>query len=551
MIKNWLKAHWFDVLLLFVLVLAGIKLTYRIEDIVDLPFFDETFYMNRGLLIPDNGFPGPEKAPLYSVWYLFLSTIQPDPIQLYYLNYVLSVILLPVCFYVLLRVQRVSAWIAMLAACWILVLSENLSILRVASVGAIPVLIALTVATVCSSYVLGFVVCAAGALIGSFIRPELFLVFLLSLACCGVAAGLRKFRLCRLEWGGIALAAFLAIGLMLTFGRPIGGDGGRRWVAFSQHFSLRWVTEHNLPRSPWTECESIVQEVFGDVTSIREACMAEPSIFINHIAGNIGDTPKVLWKVLTDHLPLLEPGYPELVKMEGWLIGLILLAGLIWQHKFVRQCFFDNLRRRHRMWIGALLFSAPSIVSIFLIYPRSHYFLLPAILLFATIMVLFAGETDQPGQSKRLSVFSVLLLAFVILAVVPSFAVHAGRRRYLPNRRVVEFVREMNLNQPVVFLEAEGGYGVYCGRQFTSILHYRKDKPYGAYMREHGINAIVVSRTLVEDVRYRTDPEWQSFFKNFEQQDFKRIDIPQCDRFLLLHSSLLPRRSVAKPLLTL
>ncbi len=551
MVWNWLKKHWFDVILLLGIGLAGMKLMYRVADVVDLPFADETAYMRQGLFIPDQGLPGPEKAPLYSVWYLFLSTMQPDPVQLYYLNYMLSVILLPVFFYIFLRVQRVKAWVAMLAAVWVLVLSENISVLRVANVGAIPVVIALTVATVCSSYFLGFSVCAIGALVGSFIRPELFLVFLLSLVGCGIVAGIRKFRLRRWEWGAVGLVAIFSIGLLLTFGSPVGGDGGRRWVAFGQHFSLRWVEEHHLARSPWTEWKSIVQEVYGDVTSIAEAYSANPSAFIGHVSGNIGDTPGVLWKVLTNHLPLLAPGYPELARMEGWLIGLILFVCLVWQRKCTWQRVRENLKQRHRIWMGALLFSAPSVISMFLIYPRNHYFLLPAVLFFAVIIVLVFAETGFIDQPKRASLFSVLLLVFVVVSIVPSFAVYVGRRRYLPNRQVIEFVRKMNLNQPVGLLEAEGGYSIYCGKQFTRIPHHKKDKSYGAYSREHGVNAIVVSRGLVEDVRYRTDPEWQRFFKNFEQHGFKRIAIPQCDRFLLVHSSLLSSRPVATPLRTL
>ena len=59
--------------------------------------------LHSGHSLLDIGFPSPGAAPLYAVWYFLLSKLQSDRVELYYLNYRVLTILVPIALYLLFR----------------------------------------------------------------------------------------------------------------------------------------------------------------------------------------------------------------------------------------------------------------------------------------------------------------------------------------------------------------------------------------------------------------------------------------------------------------
>src|SRR5262245_51413528 len=87
-------------LLLLGLLALALKLTYHIAAVRDIGMGDEAAYMSLGLLTAERGVPPATANPLYCLWYLSLSHIQPDRAKLYFLSWSVLAALLTLSIYV-------------------------------------------------------------------------------------------------------------------------------------------------------------------------------------------------------------------------------------------------------------------------------------------------------------------------------------------------------------------------------------------------------------------------------------------------------------------
>ena len=115
-----------DIIAVAFILIAGLKLTFALESAIDIGLFDESNYLYMGANIGNQGLPGPEGAPLYALWYFLLSKLQPDRLKLYYLNYQILTISLPVLFYMFMRRLNVSQLPAFVVAGYFLISFANL-----------------------------------------------------------------------------------------------------------------------------------------------------------------------------------------------------------------------------------------------------------------------------------------------------------------------------------------------------------------------------------------------------------------------------------------
>src|SRR5437763_14361326 len=89
-----LRPYLVDGLFLLLILALTLKLSHGISSVRDLGMWDEAAYMEVATRIPKDGLPSPESCPLYCLWYHGLSFLQPDRVQLYYLNWQLLTFLL-------------------------------------------------------------------------------------------------------------------------------------------------------------------------------------------------------------------------------------------------------------------------------------------------------------------------------------------------------------------------------------------------------------------------------------------------------------------------
>ena len=110
--KNYLEWNSFTFIGIALLIICGIKVSWHLEQYMDIVFWDESLYLTRGVSmfkeIPKTW------GPSYSLWYKMLSYFFTDKLDLYYFNFKFTTILISVAFFLLLMscgIQRILAFI--------------------------------------------------------------------------------------------------------------------------------------------------------------------------------------------------------------------------------------------------------------------------------------------------------------------------------------------------------------------------------------------------------------------------------------------------------
>jgi hypothetical protein len=533
-----LRAYSLDLLLLVCLILAGLRLTGGLEQVVDLTLFDETGYLYAGLSLPTDGLMPPAWAPLYGVWYFALSRLEPDPVALYYLNFRILSVAAPALVFLLLRACGLPRLVGLLCAWFFLLSVGNLPVWPKPGSFALCLAILFLIAARDPRVPTGSVLLlAVGALLCSYVRPEYALAYVLLTGLYLALLWRRRARLnSRVELAqliGFVLASFA---LVFTFGlAALDRNNDRGFEAFAQHYAINWAAWNQVPLDPWTEYETAIRASFDDATSLGEALAANPGAIARHVASNLAGYPTALAGTFLAHFtPLLPAGEPWSRTVGIWLLGLAALGAAAWGLYRHRGELRARLRERGLQLLMFALLCGPALASAIIIYPRTHYLLLQGVLLALAAGLLAAGR----GASGRGATAGLAATALALTLLTPpvgatwygaSLAGHGS-----PNRDTILFIRALGVAGPTDLLEAEGGFHVYLGPQFRRVPHFLKEGGAEAFLRERGVDLVVVSEQLRRDRRYADDPEWRAILADPGAAGFSRVAIPGTDRELLI-----------------
>lgn len=87
-------------------------------------------------------------------------------------------------------------------------------------------------------------------------------------------------------WGTLAICVLLSLAVYALSSTPVGSN--RSFEAFSQRFAWSEIqASGGSPRSGHLDYAQRVGEVFGQADSIPEAALANPRVFLGHVAGNV------------------------------------------------------------------------------------------------------------------------------------------------------------------------------------------------------------------------------------------------------------------------
>jgi hypothetical protein len=67
-----------------------------------------------------------------------------------------------------------------------------------------------------------------------------------------------------------------------------------------------------------------------------------------------------------------------------------------------------------------------------------------------------------------------------------------------------------------------------------------KDLPFDRFRREQKINMILVTDALLNDTRFRDDPEWKAFLDNYESVGFVKLIVRGTNSTLYVGETILP-----------
>jgi hypothetical protein len=510
-----------DLLVILIILLAGLKYTFMLEKGLDISLYDEASYLYGGIKLPVEGLPRTDYAPLYAIWYFIISLIEPNKVNLFYLNIKLMTILPPVLVYILLRKNRVSIPVSSTISWFFLLSRANGYTWPKVSHFALLVILIILILVTRRSLLWTSLYASLGALVVSYIRPEFFMAYLLSLLLFILTAVLGKQERIRLP----SLLWYLLVTIILlgVFGLPVSAD--RSIIAFGQHFSRNWVSWTGSNLNPWTNWAEIVAQNFGTADNVLSAFINNPSIFLKHILYN-------LLELIRNASTLILPTFFPKGKISFYIAALSIIGLCIAKRSTIR----NNFREYKNIIMFMGLFILPGLVSTIIIQPRNHYLLLPCVLtaVFLAIMV-----DSNEHENKQANYTSLLFLGLLAISFTPYFADRIRSDRPGPNLASIRFIQSLSIEDPVNLLEVEGGYHYYLDNNFHRVAEYEKKSDFFYFMEEKKINMIMVSDSLVEDSRFRDDTEWLFFLENYSTFEYTQMDVPYTGRILLIRNDLL------------
>jgi len=527
-----------DVVNVLVITAVSLSFTFGLEEVLDIGLRDESAYLWRGVRSEVYEFPPASKAPLYSTWYYVLSFLQPDRVELYYLNYKILNLLPSLLFYGFLRAGQANSLVALAAACLIVTCQGNLQTWPKVSHFALSILFAgLALASLFKKPSVIFGTVSLAALATSYVRPEYFVAFLLSTFACFTIALRAKRRRDYITPSAVVTTAVL---VLIIHGFPMGGEGGRRFVAFQQHFSLNWVNWTSSELNPWSDSGQIIRDCFGDAHSATQCALRNPALVLKHILANTKSLPSSAADLFL--CPSQRYGgnlwYSKLPNF--YFLALLAFAMLtIGRFSFsrVRSVWRSTM---HMTGATVILLTSPLVASL-LIYPRDHHLLLLTAPALGLCLVL---ARDCCVKFQYAPVFCSLTVGAFFLFLMPvvfqATPVLFQASDELPVKTTVVFLKSLEPDQDVQLLDAEGGFHHYLDDKWHRIKVGAKNEPFHAFRERTHINAILLTDRLAKDSRFRSDSEWQQFISSPEAYDFTSIAIPGT-KFRLLHKRYLFR----------
>lgn len=548
------QINWCDCLALSTIIICGLTFTHQISQITDVGLYDESNYLLWGFDVKKT-LPLAENGSGYAFWYFLLSLVQPDRVSTYYLNARLLTVLLPLCIFITLRMMKVLSIAALLGSILFLVSTANFPMSpKVSQLGAIVMLLGFSIALRVKTTQTKLCVLALTALFMSYVRPEFYLswIFFCAALFAHLALQLKRQYQMSLKRSRLLSAVYLVLPVMLTvlfslflvdlLGKPM-GDGARSMLAFGQHYAVNWVVWNHSNLSPWTNWNTIFMTDFKGATSIMSAVLLNPWAVLHHVYANVLSLAVPLHRMATLVYPETLWGLKPIYFKIDWMVTLaayiLLIVFCLKKLSFkARATKAVQPIAQPIVLFGFIVLLIPPLISVLVIGPREHYLLFVVLLLMLLIFLASIGRvnafftTIRFASNKVIYPFALICVSTIIL-IQPMYGFYP--RQALDNLNTIRFIQTLKLSNSVIMLEAEGGYNIYLGDNFSRVPEYAKGENFDAFMSKHAINAIVVSGALRNDSRFKADSEWSTFIASPEQFGFTALDIPLvADRKVLL-----------------
>jgi len=527
-----------DVFLFLLLLVIGIKYVFDISSYLDIELHDESSYLSNGVNFFKQGLPGSQWAPVYAIWYLFLSIFNNNGIPLYFLNLKILIIALPLLLNIFLRVRNVSQIISFSIGYFFLTSSGNILVHpKVSHFAILIILCSLILFSLTKNYMLKWSIVIIGSLLSAYVRPELFISFILIMSF--FLFSLIKTKSLLKNFKSILKIGLIVLSIIVIIGNPLGG-GGRAFGAFKQHFSLNWVAWNHSALNPWRDCDEIISNNFGNINNIPEALFSNTGLFFKHLSTNISIIyPEFLgltsYTVFTVNNFRLE--YIGLYLLL-FIIIIYTLINLYRSKEPISQFLKNNLKDSKQILLISVFYLIPIISSIIIIYPRQHYLLFLLFFVIIILIPLIRVNCNKSKLERKITSITLIALAILLLIVTPN-----PKRFYSNysqnNIETVKFLNSLNIKAKVNMLEDNGGYYTYLTPNYTWIRDIDKKTDFNEFLEEFKINMIILNGRLLNDKKFSSDTSFEEFLIEYRNYGFEKIIIPNSGNELLIKTYLI------------
>jgi hypothetical protein len=527
-----------DIVLFLLLFCIGIKFVYYIGSYLDIELQDETLYLRNGIFLLRQGLPSSQWAPVYSIWYFFLSIFSTDSISIYYLNLQILTIILSLLLYVFLRLNKISQLISFFIGYFFLISSGNILVHpKVTHFAIFIMLCSFILFCLTKEHLLKWSFIIVGALLSAYVRPELFISFIF-IAAYFLFRIIKTRSLLKNRLGILKISLIILI-IIIVLGNPLGG-GGRALGAFKQHFSLNWVAWNKSSLNPWRDSDEIVRNTFGDIDNIQDALFSNADLFFKHLSTNISIILQEFTR-LTSQIVFTVNSY----RLE--YIGLYILFFIILMSTIVNlyrsripvlQLLKTNLIDKTEIIIISVFYMIPIISSIIIIYPRQHYLLYLLFLVIVVFIPLIKINYNKIKWEGKLTSLILIFIAILLLVVTPSpkkFYSNYSQN----NLETVRFLRSLNIQSKVNMLEDNGGYYTYLTPNYSWVRDRDMVTDFNNFLEKSEINMIILSGKLLANKKFNSDLTFKNFLVNYSDYGFTKDIIPNSGNELMIKNELI------------
>lgn len=528
-----------------ILFIVGWYFTKDLYESLDLLFWDEANYMQSGRMITEK--LNRSWGPAYAMWYKLISLFEYDSVKLYYLNFRLMTILPAIALFVFLAISNIRFWFSFCIALLFIFADINLPTWPKVSHYCIMIfLVGMIVAKQFSSPLLKLSILSLFALNIAYARPEFYLSYLSILGLWFIALFFKEYRNSRIIIASIFIFV-IGFGLQQFLGNPLFNfRGDRSALAFAQHFMFNYFTWNNIDQDFWITWMTYYDELFGDVTSVKEAYMSNKRMFNLHFLTNVQNYFSQTLSYFSDAmLPSKIINIPLKGRVIILCIGGLIMYATIFNNRFL-EIIHQGIKKNTLSIILVLIFIAPTLAACFIIYPRLHYIMFHYCALIFIISILFFSKSiGSNAFDKYTAIFIVLVLGFIMIKI-PSTKDYKHfdlwrKETSQANLLTVEYLRGQHYNDTIHIMENEGGINIFLGGQYKWVRGFLKDTTWTAYLEKEHVDIIYVTPSLTKYPTLVNDSTWQPFIANPSQYGYEKVTTGNHSPYLLIHQNILTR----------
>jgi hypothetical protein len=535
-------------------VSAWYKLIYRLDELMEVRLYDESYYLWAGKNFFKEAIH-PEFSPLYAFWYWILSQFEADGLKLYYLNYKVLSLLMPLAAYAMLRAAGVRALVAALLAIFLLASGMNLPVWpKMANLITSIVLLSATVLMVLNVkkqavwLFTGVVLCV----LFMYMRPE----FVLGLMVF-VGWFLWHIYTKRRLWDGAWLpAALLPLVFMIyKFGIPV-GSGPRSMIAFGQHYMHNiWLKEGGSDEEMnimWVNWREYIQPYFGAASSVTEALANNPTAFLRHVGYN------VYAMVFKGVYVIVETVFPTRIFYFSPSILFLLCLLLVGYSLHGKKTLFGLISGvegfgQKMLWM--LIFSVPALAAALIFQPRAHYIMVMIVPFIFFVGLLFEHYLRllYPNDHKANKYWALTLVAVYLSPGTEKFyafrpAFRAEQRSdsagvvlidQKVNTQTIAKLNDLELPENIRLIDASTGYSYYLKKPFLHFGTIAFEFDYAAFdnvdtlIHKNNVNLIIVGETLRYDHSFAKNEGWNQLINHPELKGFTKHELGEAAYVLI------------------
>ncbi len=523
----------YKVLGCLLIAIAGYLLTANLPNVMDITFLDESNYLNRGI----NFFKRMSKewAPLYSGWYRFLYFFEGDTFKLFYLNFKVLSVLPFIMFYLVLVKYQFPPFISLAMAVFFMANSFNLpnepkvSHYTIMLIFAVVYFIPLQ-----HSLFRKFLILIFTAIILSYARPEMYLSGLIFIGILVYLLYSKRVVFIDEDKRLIKILAFVVVVFHVVWGLPLGAKikgESRSLIAFGEHFSYNYSQWNEVDQYLWLKQDVIVKEHFGEVKSLREAAIANPTLFWKHISTNIQTFLQSLANAFVESFSFYNVGKIDVLKLVFCILFfIVLVSSRFWLRSSDKH---NNICKKDGYFLLMVffVFMLPSLLSSILIYPREHYIVhqIPFYFLLFLFAFIPRKNLELAINYKKITLFVLIglaLLYFMPKAEDYTYFPLRKEERVLNNQKAITLLTSLGIKDTVRVLNFEGDFNYIIGRNYRWVKpNEKKDTDFFEFLALHNPEIVYCTMTSFKNPWYDDDLSWHDFISSPLEKGYIEVEL--------------------------